>query len=714
MPDFENLRREMVDYQIAARGVRDPRVLEALRTVPRESFVPERLAEFAYEDTPLPIDAEQTISQPYIVALMAEALELSPGDRVLEVGAGSGYAAAVLGRLVDEVRAIERHRVLAEQAARRMERLGYSNVHVVHGDGTLGLPEHAPYDAIVVAAGGPDVPPALVDQLAPGGRLVIPIGPDPRLQELVRIRKDERGGFSRENLGGVRFVPLVGVQGWQEDGGAQSRPVALHQSASERRAVSAIADAEETAGGVGTAIAVEPHPEVPARVSSGVLARPARISTPHEITALLRETAEPFNAIEEAELEPLLDRIGDCRVVLLGEATHGTSEFYRMRARITRELIRRKEFNVVAVEADWPDAAKIDRYIRPRPRPVPLDGRTVFSRFPTWMWRNREMQELVHWLRDHNETVGEPESKVGFYGLDLYSLYSSIHAVTRYLDKVDADAARIARLRYGCLTPWEQDPALYGQAALMGRYETCEPQVIATLVDLLQKQMDYEAIDGENYLEALQNARVAANAERYYRIMYYGGAESWNLRDRHMFDTLETVLRFRGPRSKAVVWEHNSHIGNAAATEMGARGELNVGQLAREQYGDGAFLVGFGTDHGTVAAATHWDEEMQIKNVRPAHPESYERLCHDTGTPAFLLHLREPRREEVRQELEPPRLERAIGVIYRPESELQSHYFQAVLPWQFDEYIWFDETRAVTPLPGPEMAGMPETYPFGL
>lgn len=709
----------MVELQIAARGVRDARVLNALRTVPREAFVPERLAEFAYEDTPLPIDAEQTISQPYIVALMAEALELSRGDRVLEVGAGSGYAAAILGRIVDEVWAIERHQVLADQAARRMERLGSTNVHVVVGDGTLGLPEQAPFDAIVVAAGGPEVPPALVDQLAPGGRLVIPIGSDPRLQELVLVRKDDRGGFSRENLGGVRFVPLVGVQGWKEEGGTMQRPAALHQSATETRAAGAAAGTAEMSEGVGGAIAIEAPPEAPARralqsAPPAVLARPGRISTPHEIASLLRETVEPFDDIESAELGPLLDRIGDSRLVLLGEATHGTSEFYRMRARITRELVLRKGFNVVAVEADWPDAAKIDRYIRPRTRPLPADGRPTFARFPTWMWRNREVQELMHWLRDHNETVGEPERKVGFYGLDLYSLYSSIHAVTRYLDQVDPEAARLARLRYGCLTPWEQDPALYGQAALMGRYETCEPQVVSTLVDLLQKQMDYEARDAENYLEALQNARVAANAERYYRIMYYGSRESWNLRDRHMFDTLETVLRFRGPEAKAVVWEHNSHVGNASATEMGARGELNVGQLAREQYGDGAFLVGFGTDHGTVAAATNWDDDMEIKNVRPSHPESYERLCHDTGIPAFLLHLREPRREEVRMELESPRLERAIGVIYRPDTELQSHYFQAVLPWQFDEYIWFDETRAVTPLGGPELAGMPETYPFGL
>jgi len=279
----------------------------------------------------------------------------------------------------------------------------------------------------------------------------------------------------------------------------------------------------------------------------------------------------------------------------------------------------------------------------------------------------------------------------------------------------DPDAARIARTRYGCLSPWEGDPAAYGRAVVSGGYRSCEEPVIAMLREMLDKRLDYQLRDGERYLDALQNARVVANAERYYRAMYYGSRESWNLRDQHMFETLQVLLAFRGPETKAVVWEHNSHVGNAAATEMGARGELNVGQLARETFGDAAYLVGFGTDHGTVAAASDWDGPMQVKSVRPAHPESYERLCHDAGIAAFLLALREPRRPEVRDELGAARLERAIGVIYRPETELQSHYFQAVLPVQFDEYVWFDETRAVRAL-GPTGAthGMPETYPFGL
>jgi erythromycin esterase-like protein len=426
---------------------------------------------------------------------------------------------------------------------------------------------------------------------------------------------------------------------------------------------------------------------------------------------LLRETAEPFDDLEKAELGPLLERIGDARVVLLGEATHGTSEFYRMRARITRELIEKKGFTLVAAEADWPDAAALDRWVR-HEEPRRAEG-AIFARFPTWMWGNTDVRELVDWLRDHNAGVA-PERQVGFHGLDLYSLYRSIGEVVRYLDRVDPEAAEIARLRYGCLTPWSHDPALYGRAALTRRHALCEQDVVSMLVDLLKKRIDYETRDGRSFFDAAQNARVVANAERYYRIMYYGSRDSWNLRDHHMFDTLQSLLAFRGPESKAVVWAHNSHLGNAAATEMGARGETNIGELARNAYGPRAFSVGFGTDHGTVAAATDWDGRMEVKRVRPALPESYESLCHDSEVPAFFLHLRDPARPAVREELMEPRLERAIGVIYRPETELQSHYFQAILPAQFDEYAWIDETSAVTPL-GPEhLAGVPETYPFGL
>jgi protein-L-isoaspartate(D-aspartate) O-methyltransferase len=663
MDTFAHRRQRMVEEQIARRGIGDRAVLEAMRTVPRELFVPDSAVEFAYDDTPLPIEEGQTISQPYIVALMAAALGLTPSDRVLEVGAGSGYAAAVLSRIAAEVYAIERHEALAELAKGRMKALGFHNVHVLHGDGTLGWREHAPYDAIVVAAGGPSVPAALKAQLVIGGRLVIPVGDTARLQELVRVTRTGQNEYKQEELGGVQFVPLIGAEGWEEP-------------------------------------------------ASTRVTRPARLRA-RPVATLLRETAESVDGIESVNLEALLDRIGDAQVVLLGEATHGSSEFYQMRARITRELIVRRGFRAVAVEADWPDAARVDRYVRHRP-PASSRQEAAFSRFPTWMWRNQEVHEFVEWLRDHNGRIGDPARHASFHGLDLYSLYTSAAAVIGYLEQVDSEAARVARTRYGRLTPWERDPATYARAALTGRYRSCEGEVVAVLRDLLARRLDYSLRDGERFFDAAQNARLVADAERYYRTLYYGATASWNLRDQHMFDTLEALLAFHGPESRIVVWEHNSHVGDAAATEMAARGEHNVGRLCRAAHRESAYLIGFGTDHGTVAAASDWDAPLEIKDVRPAHAESYERLCHDAAVPAFLLALRSPVREAVREELLTPRLERAIGVIYRPESELASHYFHASLPAQFDEYVWFDRTVAVTALGRPSTVGMPETYPFGV
>jgi protein-L-isoaspartate(D-aspartate) O-methyltransferase len=428
--------------------------------------------------------------------------------------------------------------------------------------------------------------------------------------------------------------------------------------------------------------------------------------------ALVREVAQPFDSIHDAELGPLLDRIGECPVVLLGEASHGTSEFYRMRERITRELILRKGFTAVAVEADWPDAARIDAYVRRR-RPVGPRFE-AFSRFPTWMWRNVEVRMFVDWLHEHNAAVGRPAQRVSFHGLDLYSLFTSRDAVMTYLDGVDTDAAALARQRYSCLTPWQQDPAAYGRAVVSGRFAGCEEGVVSTLTDLLRRRLDYAVEGGEEFADAAQNALVVAHAERYYRAMYHGSKESWNLRDLHMFETLQMLRSRRGPGAKVVVWEHNSHVGDASATEMGAGGELNVGLLARREYGDNAFLVGFGTHDGVVAAATNWGGPMERKAIRPSHPDSYERICHDASIPAFMLHLREPVRAEVRDELAEPRLERAIGVIYRSETERQSHYFRASLPHQFDEYVWFDRTSPIRPIATHEVVGVPDTYPFGL
>lgn len=664
---FAVLRANMVERNIAARGVRDELVLEAMRKVPRELFLPENLREFAYEDTPLPIAGEQTISQPYIVAFMAEALLLKGGEKVLEIGAGSGYAAAVLSEIAANVYTVERLSQLADKAAATLADLGYANVHVLHGDGTRGWPEHAPYDAIVVAAGGPQVPESLKEQLKIGGRLVMPVGGDQRSQELVRVARISKNEYRSEDIADVRFVPLIGEEGW--------RPAKQE-----------------------------------GRVRRGRLLRPS----PQDDELLVRnlaDAANSFASIEAADLNPLMERIGSARIVLLGEATHGTSEFYRMRGRITRDLIVKKGFRFVAIEADWPDAARVDHYVRHFQYP-PSEW-TAFARFPTWMWRNVEAGDFISWLRKHNGTVAR-DQRVAIHGLDLYSLYDSIRSVLNYLDDVDPGSAKVARERYGCLTPWQRDPATYGHAALTGSYPICEPDVVRTLADLMEKRRAYAEHDGERFLDAEQNARLVANAERYYRVMYYGSRASWNLRDTHMFETLENLLAFHGSDSKAVVWAHNSHVGNAAATEMAARGEYNIGQLCRKHFGEQAYLIGFGTYSGTVAAASEWDGPMEVKDVPAAQPNSYEQLCHATGLARFMVGLRDRGNLCGPKGLGKERLERAIGVIYRPETELASHYFRANLPQQFDEYIWFDDTRAITPLDTALVKGLPDTYPFGV
>ncbi|MFV0624357.1 protein-L-isoaspartate(D-aspartate) O-methyltransferase [Sphingomonas sp. ac-8] len=664
MRDEEQQRHRMVEVQIARRGVRDPVVLAAMRTVPRERFVGAGMEEFAYADSALPIEADQTISQPYIVAAMIEAAEIGPDDCVLEVGAGSGYAAAVLGRIAGTVFAIERHETLARLARERLAALGYSNVEVRIGDGTVGLPEEAPFDAILVSAGGPDVPRALKEQLAIGGRLVVPVG-EPGSQTLCKVTRRSAGRYEEEDLGAVAFVPLIGAQGWAEDG---SRAASNHLAGASRK---------------------------------------------RSLPEMIAEAAEPLPAFDDPAFGRLFDRFADRRVVLLGEASHGTAEFYRARAAITRHLVEHHGFTIVAVEADWPDAAAIDRYVRHRP------GREAaeppFQRFPEWMWRNTEVAALVAWMRGHNDGIADPDRRAGFYGLDIYNMRGSIAAVLDYLDRVDPEAAQVARERYGCLTPWQRDPATYGRSALRRGYAECEEAVIAQCRALLARKLDYAREDGDSFLDAAQNARLVASAERYYRIMYYGGAESWNLRDRHMFETLQNLLDAKGPDAKAIVWAHNSHIGDARHTDMGAvRDELNIGQLCRERFGREAALIGFGTHTGTVAAATDWDGAMEVKRVLPSRRDSYERLCHDAGTPRFLLDLSPGRHEALRRRLAEPRLERFIGVIYRPETELWSHYSQAVLPEQFDAYVWFDEAQAVTPL-GPEHRArgtVPDTYPF--
>ncbi|MCJ7597256.1 MAG: protein-L-isoaspartate(D-aspartate) O-methyltransferase, partial [Methyloceanibacter sp.] len=516
-------REIMVARHLQARGIADPLVLKAMGEVPREAFVPGPLQEFAYEDSPLPIEAGQTISQPYIVARMVELAEIEQGDNVLEVGAGSGYAASVMSRIAGQVHAIERHEELARLASERVARLGYHNAEIICADGTKGLPEHAPYDAIIVSAGGPKVPEPLKRQLAIGGRLVIPVGTGTS-QTLIRVRRMGHDDFEEEDFGAVAFVPLIGEAGWVEP------------EPKEKKALDA-----------------EPSGFAEGLLLPGARTRPAR----NRISHVMAQAAEPFGDLDE--LGSLAMRFANRRVVMLGEATHGTAEFYDARARITEKLVRDHGFNIVAVEADWPDAGTYDAYVRGLPRPsLP---HAPFSRFPNWMWRNDEVGNFLKRLKAINESIADPGMKAGFYGLDIYSLGASVEAVLAYLDKVDAEAARTARARYGCLAPWRSEPARYGHMAVSRGYALCEKPVTDALLDLMHKRLDYLIKDGEAFFDAEQNARIVAGAERYYRAIYYGDAVSWNLRDQHMFDTLERLLAHRGPDSKAVVWAHNSHIG---------------------------------------------------------------------------------------------------------------------------------------------------------
>ncbi|WP_246705609.1 erythromycin esterase family protein [Rhizobium sp. P40RR-XXII] len=441
---------------------------------------------------------------------------------------------------------------------------------------------------------------------------------------------------------------------------------------------------------------------------------PAEISPTQKIptVAVVRAAAEPLPSLDDPNFATAFDRFAAARVVLLGEASHGTSEFYQARAAITRRLIEQHGFTLVAVEADWPDAATIDRYIRQRPHQP--TNTPPFSRFPIWMWRNKDVDTFVSFLRDHN-TNQPPATKVGFFGLDLYNMTASIAAVLTYLDRVDPQAAQVARARYACLSPWSRQPAAYGRASLTEGYGLCERPVTRILVDLLQKEFQYAKRDGAEFFDAMQNAHLVADAERYYRSMYYGAHESWNQRDQHMFNTLQNILAWAGSTSKAIVWAHNSHIGDARFTDMGMeRDELNIGQLCRQAYGQNAALIGFGTHTGTVAAASEWDAPMEIKTVRPSRPDSYEALFHDVGTDRFLLDLRVGQHNDLRRAMADPRLERYIGVVYRPETERWSHYSYASLSNQYDAFVWFDKTSAVTPLSTRVASGEDQTYPFGL
>lgn len=445
----------------------------------------------------------------------------------------------------------------------------------------------------------------------------------------------------------------------------------------------------------------------------------------YDVPSILHAISHDIRPLDgsKQDYDQLICKIGNARCVMLGEASHGTHEFYRERAHITRRLIEEKGFNAVAVEADWPDAYRVNGYVKGLEDSLSaVDSLSGFRRFPTWMWRNTDVVEFLGWLREYNDNLKTTEQKAGFYGLDLYGLYASIEAVLAFLDKVDPQAAESARKRYSCFETYGENLQQYGYVTSIGWQKNCEAEVIQQLLDLQKREREYAQRDGRlaegEIFNAEQNARLIRNAERYYRSMFSSGVSSWNLRDVHMAETLNALMNYlhsRYTKPKVVVWAHNSHIGDARATQMGKMGELNIGQLIRERFGKDAFLIGFSTFSGTVTAAINWDSPALRRHVRLALNGSYEHLFHQIRVPDFWLWLRDS--EVASEVLAGPFLERAIGVIYRPDTERESHYFWAQLPQQFDAVIHFDKTRAVEPLERTVQwnAGeIPETFPSTL
>lgn len=441
------------------------------------------------------------------------------------------------------------------------------------------------------------------------------------------------------------------------------------------------------------------------------------------VRSIIRATAHPLRAGEITDYDPLMEMIGDARIVLLGEASHGTHEFYRERVQITKRLIIEKGFAAVAVEADFPDAHRINRFVRGVGDDLDaIDSLRGFQRFPAWMWRNADVLDFVGWLRAHNDRQKSADAKAGFYGLDLYSMNASMDAVLGYLEKIDPEAAKRARERYGCFDSFERDTQRYGMETAMGHGYSCEDAVVSQFVELFSRASELAKLDGrvarDDFFIAEQNARLVKNAEQYYRTMYRSDVSSWNLRDSHMMEMLVEIdrhLSASGGPTKIVLWEHNSHLGDARATGMGARGEWNVGQLVRERYGEQSVSIGFTTYHGTVTASSDWGGQAERKRVRPAVNGSFEAIFHQTGMKRFLLLLRD--KSPLKTALREPLLERAIGVIYRPETELHSHYFHSRLSDQFDAVIHIDETRAVEPLDRSaiwDKGEAPETFPTGI
>jgi len=636
--------------QLKNKGIKSPLLLKAFQDIPETFFSSKEQYPYDYPQMDIEDKFEKIEPRVVVIAKMLEQLKIEEKEKILAVGVDSIYILVILSKIYKEVYTVDANEVYAKWALEVLKGENITNVFITSSDEKLGWKEKAPFDAILIVSEFEEVPLNLKEQLRVGGKLLAPIGPDWAHIIFEIIQRVSETEYKEEKSRDIFFIP---------------NPKILPE------------------------IGSKDFPE-------------------KEIVDEIKVKAIAFNTIKEYPIDKLLDRIDDAQVVLLGEASHGTSEFYLTRQEITKALIEKKGFNFVCAEADWSDAEQINSYVRNQ---YTEKDWMPFTRFPQWMWKNKEVLNFVTWLKEYNVLH---QNKTGFYGLDLYGLENSMELVINYLENIDVDLANLAKTRYACITPFMSDPATYGKMVVSKQLESCEKEILKMLVDLLKNKNKLN--HSPEYFYAYQNANVVVDAERYYKAMYYGSAESWNLRDFHMFHTLKSLLSYFGSDSKAIVWAHNSHIGNALATEMYSRGEINIGHLCKEHYGDKSYNIGFGTHTGTVAAAHNWGGKMEVMHVNSSLVNSYENLCHQSEIANFTLPLREKYSgKKLRELLSTPKLERAIGVMYRPQTERMSHYFHAVLPSQFDEYIWFNESKAVTPISSKSVhPKLLENHPFSL
>ncbi|QXP58328.1 erythromycin esterase family protein [Olleya sp. HaHaR_3_96] len=638
-----------ITEQLEDKGISNKLLLEAFQDIPEAFFLSETLHPYFYEDVRIEKSLEKTEPRVIVVARMLEQLKIKKEDKILITGVDSIYILVVLSKIYKNVYNIETNETYANWATEVLKAVDINNVHIKTDNPEIGWKEEGPFNAILIASAFKEIPNTIKKQLAIGAKLIAPVGPDWAHVLLEVTKRVSENDYASKALRDNYYIP---------------------------------------------------NPKILPKISKETY-------TETEIIDEIGINSIPFKTIKKFPMDGLLERIGNAKVVLLGEASHGTSEFYLTRQEITKALIEKKGFNFVCAEADWSDAEQINNYVK---NEYTAQNWLPFARFPEWMWKNKEVLDFVEWLKKYN---AKRNNTIGFYGLDLYGLENSIDLVINYLQKIDPELAKIAKNRYACITPYMSNPTVYGKLVTTNTLESCEKDVIDMLFDLLKNKNKLNHT--KEYFYAYQNATVVVDTERYYKAMYYGSAESWNLRDFHMFYTLKSLLSFFGKDSKTVVWAHNSHIGNALATEMYARGEINIGHLCKEHFGSKSYHIGFGTNTGTVAASKNWGEKMNKMPIKDAVDNSYENLCNKTNVSNFTLPLREEHTEKkLRDFLSVPRLQRAIGVVYKPETELRSHYYKSILPYQFDEYIWFNKTKAITPLETKTaITKLIDIHPFG-